>query len=521
MPCLNPIHIKEPSHTFLNWCGIQDPTSLKAYDVPCGKCAWCLKQKQNSYYLRCLHEYNNCNLNALFVTLTYDNQHIPFSEKCVKDYVFERNPICPNEFIDHQLPEYRYITHWYKPHVQKFLKSLNEKLIYFIGTEILGLKRLHTLNGRRCITEEWTNYLSSSPRPLKYLVTCERGKADVYVSDSGKTRFGTARPHYHAILFLNDIRLYQYHHDIINFIKSLWSYGHTYSVTISNPKNTSLNPDRTPEQCIHYVTKYICKDIADDSLNMPFADYKNKRNCEPFVLISKFLGSTLLENLDDSSVLSLIKDGYTTNLNGKELSINIPQYNIRRKTTKIHRIEKPKGYIFSANRHNPDLDVYYYPDSSSGFYFLTSDDLTSLTPKTKKEYVNITEKLPFWYTLQKENRNRKADFFATLLLTLQNQKPSSLWNTSGTLLSNRNIIDDYNILDSVHPDDIYNFILNDLYVYDDNSTYPDTLYQCYNILRCYLSSLSKYDLDHHSIKYKTNLDKSIVLKPSLFEIHPL
>lgn len=524
MPCLNPIHISAPSHTFANWANIpvDKDSFFHAYDVPCGKCEWCLQQKKSSYYLRCLHEYNRCNLQALFVTLTYDDKHLPTTENLISNPVFiPCEPDLFNSDAEFLLaPVFKSTSHWYKPHVQDFLKKLNEKLIYFIGTNILGLKRLAKLNGHRCITPEWHEYLSKSCRPLKYFVTCERGKADTYISDSGRIRTGTARPHYHAILFLSDIRLYNHINTIINFIKELWVYGLTYSVSISNPSNPSTNPDRTPEQCINYVTKYVCKDISDSSLGTCFSDYKTKRDCEPFVLISKFLGSSLLDNMFDDAILSFIKDGYTMTSKGKSFTVNIPQYNIRRKTLIPHRIPCPKGYIFRNFRNNPDLDTYYLP--GFGFYSLTPDDLALISDSNPKpDSVTIYEKTPLWYKLNKETRNRKAQYYSDLLLYLQTNPSIYLWNQSDCPLSNRNVINDYQIIHDTSSDDLYQFILDSLYVDCDNSKYPDSLFQCYEILSMYLSSLTKYSISHHDVNYKLKLTESITNSPHLFEFYPL
>lgn len=521
MPCLNPIHIKQPSHTFANWLGLHDATSFKAYDVPCGKCAWCLKQKRNSYYLRSLHEYNKCNFNALFVTLTYDSVHLPLTEVQTKEPIFKRSDICPDEIETLQYPEYTYVSHWYKPHVQKFLKALNEKLIYFIGHDILKLKRLAVVNGHRVITDEWKNYLSNSSRPLRYLVTCERGKADIYVSDSGHTRVGTARPHYHALLFLNDMRLYPYHNKIIDFIKTLWVYGSSYSLSVANRNNVSKNDDRTPEQCISYVCKYITKDLKDSALNIPFLHYRHKRNSQPFTLISKFFGSSLLDNMTDDEIVKFVESGYTTSVNGSTFTLSIPQYNINRLSVKTHRYPRPSGFITKKSVKNPDLDVYYHPDNQ-GFYFLTQDDLDSIPDYHKcKDFVTIREKLPLYYKLQFEQRNRKATFYADTLLHITKLKPTFLWYLQDYPLSNRDIISDYDIMCSTSPDDLYQFILDDLYINTDRYSSNDILYQCYNIIRLYLSSLSKYDIDKREVTYKLNLPNAVSKVPNLFNVHPL
>lgn len=46
--------------------------------VPCGKCLACLSQKSREWTMRLSHEWYYYNQrNSIFLTLTYDNNHIP------------------------------------------------------------------------------------------------------------------------------------------------------------------------------------------------------------------------------------------------------------------------------------------------------------------------------------------------------------------------------------------------------------------------------------------------------------
>jgi len=45
--------------------------------VPCGKCAFCLRQKRNEWLIRLYHESRTQLLPAHFLTLTYDEKHVP------------------------------------------------------------------------------------------------------------------------------------------------------------------------------------------------------------------------------------------------------------------------------------------------------------------------------------------------------------------------------------------------------------------------------------------------------------
>jgi len=47
------------------------------HKVPCGKCAFCLQTKRNSWLFRLHHEARTQQMPAYFLTLTYDEKHLP------------------------------------------------------------------------------------------------------------------------------------------------------------------------------------------------------------------------------------------------------------------------------------------------------------------------------------------------------------------------------------------------------------------------------------------------------------
>lgn len=65
MSCISPVQIKSP----LN--------NGKFIYVPCGRCAWCRKDKRNEWCLRFEVEQKD-NLFTDFITLTYDDDHVPW-----------------------------------------------------------------------------------------------------------------------------------------------------------------------------------------------------------------------------------------------------------------------------------------------------------------------------------------------------------------------------------------------------------------------------------------------------------
>lgn len=67
MPCLNPI-----------------PTPIGDHFWPCGRCAECCKKYSLEWAQRVLDEFNSCGRVGCFVTLTYDDEHLPSDRQLVK-----------------------------------------------------------------------------------------------------------------------------------------------------------------------------------------------------------------------------------------------------------------------------------------------------------------------------------------------------------------------------------------------------------------------------------------------------
>lgn len=513
--CLSPIHITRSGSRFQKLGLMNDykvshsNDGIVAYDVPCGKCEECLQTKKNDIYVRCYHEYNQCNQNALFLTLTYDDLHLPLIEINKQEPIFIPDDCDPRLYECVQEPCYDLIGVWHKPHVQKYLKSLNEKLIYFIGTQLLKLDRLVTINGKRCISAEWKEYLSNSCRPLKYLVVCERGKADIYTDDKGIKRKGTFRPHYHAILFINDPRLYPHINYILTLCKDLWIYGNSYNIRLE-PDN--ITEKRTSSSSLMYVCKYITKDVDNISNTLIYSDYRQENNAKPFVLLSNGIGESLLDNYNNLE--SVIKDGISVPLGHSIVTYNIPRYNLEKRLKR-----RIKGIVLKECANiEYKKSVYYDSGHPSPYFFLWEDDYENI----KQTLTHVkTIKTHECKELEKTKRHRKAIFYADKLLLYQQSNLVSLWNTSETPLHDRNYSSDIDLLHSISADDLYLFVLNELYIHIDHYSQNDTLYQVYDLVNKINISIRKLDLIKKQIVYKRNLEKSIIAKPSLFNNQPL
>jgi hypothetical protein len=71
--CITPINLKKETWTQK----LQDTYHMQ--QVPCGRCVECLKLRVNSWYIRLMHEKKKSD-SALFVTYTYADSDIPYSE---------------------------------------------------------------------------------------------------------------------------------------------------------------------------------------------------------------------------------------------------------------------------------------------------------------------------------------------------------------------------------------------------------------------------------------------------------
>lgn len=71
--CLTPIQLKKET--------VKQKIADKYHmqQVPCGKCLECKKRRVNSWFVRLKNQLEDCE-NAYMVTLTYDDEHLPYSE---------------------------------------------------------------------------------------------------------------------------------------------------------------------------------------------------------------------------------------------------------------------------------------------------------------------------------------------------------------------------------------------------------------------------------------------------------
>lgn len=212
-----------------------DPIVLKSgVVVPCGKCDICRSNARNEWSIRLAIHLQSCDTMPLFITLTYDDGHLPY--RCI-------------DYGDGSLHTFSLKDVEETPEMQSWCSFLYPSLHrYHVSRFLKAYKRKYGLYNK----------------DFQYFGCGEYGD-----------KFG--RPHYH-LLFFGDKELYTDYFDDIETaqmrIKSCWHYGHVH-VGIAGFDG------------IHYVTKYALKDGLDE-----IGEYAIK----PFTIASNGLGMNFLNS---------------------------------------------------------------------------------------------------------------------------------------------------------------------------------------------------------------------------------
>lgn len=552
--CLSPILLRNKYNyprSFRTTEGVVSlPNDGRLYHrVPCGKCPQCIQQKQDGYYLRCRNEYLHCDKRALFVTNTYSDEHLPYYSYSLPPIfapgylmqdsdLFTSMPVSYHDSVYHGflrpvdgdvLEDVRHynIPMWDKTHIQKYLKSLNEKIIYRVGVK-RGLTRLGA-DGK--VTVEWKEFLNDFKRPLKYLVVCERGKADIYIDDKGHQRVGTARPHYHTALFLQTDEF------SLDELKCLcvdsWRYGRTYPLVIENKTGYA----RSPYQALRYVCKYIskCESVDYHGISpdiMLWRSNEDKLRYKPFTLVSNFLGISYLDNCDvDYLVNQVIPNGVSDVSASGTRSINLPSYYINKlrynqsKSLEHHHNADTRCLVneIYPNLDNlvPSLRYDEIWDHSYGYPQFVGYEYHPTKPNKRVNYAS-----PYYFKISQNLTHLKASYYESLLLHLH-FNPSLLeycYNNSKDLLklwpksAYPPFKDFLDFFESLYPADTSSFYLFVCDELDIDLEHP--YHTLYYILQCVKTFYSLKRIDEHNYKYLCNLNKALNKSPELFNVNP-
>lgn len=178
--------------------------------VSCGQCNGCRLARSREMAVRCVHEDRMHGIPGSFVTLTYDEEHLPYDGSVSNE------------------------------HHQKFIRALRDRLRPFKPAEYF-------------VTDKETGEVKEEAWPRYYM--CGEYGADEYGTIDGlrKFRIGPGRPHYHYLLFgynFPDKKYWKSHrgHEYYRspFLEEIWTKGH------------SIIGHVTPETAA-YTARYVMK----------------------------------------------------------------------------------------------------------------------------------------------------------------------------------------------------------------------------------------------------------------------
>lgn len=214
--------------------------------VPCGKCYNCLanNRAQWTYRLNCE---NLASRFSLFVTLTYDNENLPFRSQYVNIDTGEETIII-DTYSNHKN---------YKLDLLKLVSSVNSVSVRDVQ---LFLKRLRKELGNKT---------------FRYFVTSEYGDK-------------TQRPHYHVLFFFQKDFERKFLYDTI---EKTWSLG-------------NVNFGETETASIAYCTKYCLKDSPT-----PFGACKTFRLMSRRPALGDFGYKQYLQNVDNLGYFRAVTHG--------------------------------------------------------------------------------------------------------------------------------------------------------------------------------------------------------------------
>ena len=285
---------------------------LMYVDVPCGKCANCIKRRRMEWCFR-MEEELRVSKNAYFLTLTYDRDNVPYDK--YGNMVLVKTTLDSKKFARQRarLPEVKdkYLRkmklkelNWFDDSGQGFIKRLRS-----IAKRDKDVKREHFLHG-----------LNKNDKLVFFLVG-EYGE-----------RFG--RPHFHAIVY----------NCCIAHVKDAWPFGEVHY----KPATSEM---------IAYCTKYMDK----------WKDKKQDwRKPSEFNLQSQGIGISFVERMMNFYKANLDVN-FLINRNG--VKVPLPRY-YRYKMLNEQEIDEQILYISGELKRLKDDEIrkvgesFYYQKKS-------------------------------------------------------------------------------------------------------------------------------------------------------------
>lgn len=259
----------------------------RKYAVKCGICKECRTIEQNSWSFRLRCELEDCHNKGWqigFVTLTYDDEHLP--------------------------------------HIPDELADLSKTSFEALGPCCFNKSQVRDfiIRVRKSLYDQFDVGKGDNKDNIRYLVASEFGKS-------------TKRPHYHAVFSFPP---YVPAEDMYNIIRSKWEFGFVFPKVLNGGIDSHgyvhqpFLVTNNPYGCCKYIAKYISKDLDFYYSLSDFYPLENVdlSNYMPFHIQSKGLGYDRFKHCTDSQKLDYILKGYS--FIGDDKLVPIPLY-IRRK----------------------------------------------------------------------------------------------------------------------------------------------------------------------------------------------
>lgn len=233
--------------------------------VPCGKCVECRKAKSSEWQFRLNAEFlelKKRGWNMAFMTLTYDDKHLPK----VPEVLFKKKE------------EYKDISCFSRTDIRSWIDKIRQYCKY--------------------------HFRFVDDNSIKYFVASEYGST-------------THRPHYHAVLAWPQSVSYEFMHKLCT---ESWEHGILFprkpegdynSLTQKRIRSFKIEGDIVP--ALRYVAKYVTKDIdfvnTLSALNLK-RQMKLYKKIQPFHIQSRSFGFELLRNMSNEDKYNLLENGH-------------------------------------------------------------------------------------------------------------------------------------------------------------------------------------------------------------------
>lgn len=290
------VKVDMPFSKCLNPRKIVNPYTHETIIVPCGHCKSCLVQKQSRLSLQCDLE-SSVSKFTVFVTLTYANRFVPRMRAVLQSSIdpADPDPFPKYDLYDVETAEVLHSVRAYHDHIEK----LKEKAYLFGDIPYLRKSDLQKFMKR-----------------LRYHISKQTNEKIRYYAcgEYGPVHF---RPHFHLLLFINDVRTLQI---LDELVRSCWQFGRVDCQLSKGSAN-------------QYVSSYV-----NSSCSLP--EILTLDAFKPFSLHSFFLGMGFFKSQREKIYASTAEDFIKQSFG---IDGNFTEFNLWRSAYRVF-YPKCKGY---------------------------------------------------------------------------------------------------------------------------------------------------------------------------------